>query len=394
MGSSSSKSKQKKKGHNLCPDLPLWAPEWTTLLTLANSHMKRLPENLFPRHPECHQKMDDPSGNRWNTGSCSSAILDRANFTLLCTQHGQPRQMNYGYNRLFKALMDDAHLEGFVPGSMDYLSLHFSLENLSDTKQHMVCMLSDKEVKLMYFFLEKWHDDLQLHQCVLSTDRTYLVLLVSQADTYDMHVYSKRPAAYDTEYQGSMFEMECLIPGILSWNGPPKVIFSPSFGYSRLALVNVESIHWENTNSYVATYDLLYKRPNLLDLCEHRLYNDVELIDAMYSRNGEFIAVMVSHNSGNELVVYSADSMLPIKTFQQGYLNCCFLNTLPVFSISGRQMVLRTTKSLSVVQLPAAPSLKAMCRDVVLSSTSSADIEKMLVSHDIKNYLLFISTKY
>lgn len=356
----------------------------------------------------CSQKYDDPLENKWNAALCNQGYFDKAASKISYSKHGMNKvEHTFSNNALLHALLNDATLESAIPSSVDYGTLHFTVDSLSDSKHHVICIISKDGERTPYFFLEKWGEDNVIHQCAKSPDGSRIITLISshsKPHQYELQVYAMKPVAYDPTFQGSMYELEFEIPGVFPHYGIPLVLFNPSYEYSRLALINIKAVHWEDTDSFICTYDLIKKRPNLADHAEEALETWL-LMDAVYSPNGELVFVLVlamdqkatnSLKMGRKLCVYSSVTLKEVQTIDLGFesLGSCLINFLPVFSFCGQHLFVRSKKQVKVIQLPPPRTLQGICRLVVLSNTSLNELEKLTVPKRVKDYLLFKPIQY
>ena len=277
----------------------------------------------------------------------------------------------------------------------------------STTSKHSTLDVNKQPSQEINFTLEI-SSPFTLYQCQLSPDVTRACLLLSTSGQdmtslpgKDMHcdvqIYSRRPAAFDHNFHGNMFELEHQISGLQAYCGAPMALFDPRYSASRLWLVNVRSFQFSEFDGYIKTYNINSKQIKIPQEDEKSAIAGPFLLDCVYSPDGAFIVPLVilqdseGFESDRALLIYDSDTLdrLKIVTIDFATPTDCYINYCPVFSLCSRKMALRTKKHVRIYQLPVPKTLQALCRSAVLHYLGQLGLDRIKASQKTTDYLQY-----
>ena len=312
--------------------------------------------------------------------------------------------MSYSDSRFLKELLKDADLEYVVPCSGPWHTLLFALDSLSDTKYYLIFAWS--RTSNLNFYVKKT-GSFQIIQCAISPDESRIVILCSKSqedgclvEDFSIQVYSKRPAAYEVNFYGNMFELEQEILGIHGYSGPPKLLFDTRFMASRFVLVNVKSIQWNTVSSFICSLDISKGRMITPSQESNSIFSDCSFVDSSYSTDGLWILInvlkdiwvsTVATERGRAIVFVHPDTLEAHKCIDIGWdsLQDCWTNYIPSFSRDCQQVALRYKKYTRVYRLPRPNTLQELCRIVIRNCLNDNEIQRISAGKRIVNYLLY-----
>ena len=323
---------------------------------------------------------------------------------VLCRSHRDHVLMTFKYdaNDTLQELFSVGRLEKAM-ASAGYVSLLFALDTLADSKVYSIYAWEEDPASHINFSVDRM-GEFALYQCVVSADKTRALLLLSDKVTspqsFDVQIYSRRPAAFAEGFSGNMFEMEYQISGLQPYCHIPMVKFDPRYYSSRLWLVNVKSFQFSEFSGYVKGYNIDNQQIKVPPegATSSSVNDQVTLLDCVNSPDGAYIITLVlfrgpelppSIEAGQALQIYEADSLIQVKIVTLDSSSECYGNFLPVFSQCSRKIALRSKKHIKVYQLPPPKTLQALCRSVVLHYFGAVGMKRISAPQKTVDYLQF-----
>ena len=348
--------------------------------------------------------------NTWDSRQCLKCSHNKATSSIIVQCHSQPEKtINYADSRLLGDLLQQAALEYIIPCSRPYHAFFFSLDSLSDTTYYHIFVCSPKS---NLNFDVKRTGPVEIVQCEISPDESRIILLFAEPlkhedrEEYDIQIYSKRPAAYDKNFYGNMFELEQEVLGVIGCTGPPKLLFDTRVLSSRFVMLNVKSVQWNTISSFICCLDLGKGRmitPNQDPA--NSPFHDCVFINACYSSDGAWLLVhvikdiwvsTVNTKRGRSIVFVHPDSLEAVKCLDVTCENLkdCWANYVPNFNRDCQQVALRFKKEIRVYRLPQPDTLQALCRIVIRNCLNDEELCRIPAAKSIMNYLHFKATKH
>lgn len=406
--------------------MPLSANEWSLVSSQAVEKWKADPNSgSFPPFCHCNTKSDPQDNHSDWTGQHCFEVEQRKdnNPVIVCRLHDHVTAcLRHDTCPLLTDLVSRGKVTKAVMCKQGYVGLLFSVGSLSDSTQYVMYLSQEYATSIssaqasppnptkqdITFTLDMTRA-FNLYQCRLSPDATRICLLISTADPsqmsatdmhYDVHIYSRRPAAFDRSFRGNMFELEYQISGLQAYSGVPMALFDSRYSASRLWLINVRSFQFSEFEGYIKTYNINNKQIKIPQEDHKYKITPPHLLDCAHSPDGAYIVPLVIFREGElpegfesdrALLIYDSDTLdrLKIVTIEFASPSDCYVNYSPVFSLCSRKMALRTKKHIKIYQLPVPKSLQATCRSVVLHYLGQVGLNRLQAPQQTIDYLQY-----